>query len=82
MSRLETLKFTEPDHLSLHYDAEADVFYLSFGDPQPAIGLDIGDGVFARYVEETSELVGLTFIGLRAFFDRQAAKQRVASGPK
>jgi len=79
---LETLKFIEPDHVSLNYDAGADVLYLAFGDPQPAIGLDIGEGVFARYVEETSQLVGFTFVGFREFFAREAANQRVASGPK
>lgn len=79
---METLKFIESDRVSLHYDAEADVLYLSFGDPQPALGLDIGGGVIARYVEETRQLVGFTFVGLRGFFEREAADQRVASVPK
>jgi uncharacterized protein YuzE len=47
------------------YDEEADVLYLSFGDPRPAVGIDIGDGTIARYDEVRNEFVGLTVIGLR-----------------
>ena len=45
---------------------EADVLYLSLGQPRPAVGVDIGDGVVLRYDEATQEVVGLTVIGLRA----------------
>jgi uncharacterized protein YuzE len=48
------------------YDGEADVLYLSVGEPRPAIGVDVGDGVVLRYNEAANELVGLTVIGLRA----------------
>ncbi|WP_047864811.1 DUF2283 domain-containing protein [Rubrobacter aplysinae] len=48
------------------YDAEADVLYVSVGDPRPATGVDIGEGAVARYDEENNELVGVTLIGLRA----------------
>lgn len=48
------------------YDEEADVLYLSVGDPRPAVGVDIGEGVVARYDEESKEVVGVTLIGLRA----------------
>jgi hypothetical protein len=47
------------------YDEEADVLYLSVGDPRPAVGIDIGDGLVRRYDETKQELVGLTVIGLR-----------------
>lgn len=48
------------------YDEEADILYLSVGDPQPALGLDISDGVILRYDESRNEVVGLTIIGVRA----------------
>lgn len=47
------------------YDKETDVLYLSVGEPQPAVGVDIGEGVILRYDEVRKEVVGLTLIGLR-----------------
>jgi uncharacterized protein YuzE len=52
--------------ITWEYDTEADVLYLSMGEPQAAVGLDIGDGVVLRYDEGRKELVGLTLLGLRA----------------
>jgi uncharacterized protein YuzE len=52
--------------ITWEYDTEADVLYLSMGDPQAAVGVDIGDGVVLRYDEGRKELVGLTLLGLRA----------------
>lgn len=64
---METVKILEkPTALNWHYDEEADVLYLSVGEPRPAEGIDIGDGVILRYNEEQKEVVGLTLIGLRA----------------
>jgi uncharacterized protein YuzE len=48
------------------YDEDSDVLYLSVGEPRPAVGLDIGDGVIVRYDEGRQEVVGLTLIGLRS----------------
>lgn len=47
------------------YDAEADVLYISVGDPRPALGVDVGDGLVVRFDEARREVVGLTIIGLR-----------------
>lgn len=55
-----------PAQVSWDYDEEADVLYLSAGEPRPAIGVDIGEGVVARYDEKNKEVVGVTLIGLRA----------------
>ena len=52
-------------NITWDYDGEADVLYLSVGDPKPAVGLDIGDGVIVRYDEPTREVVGLTIIGMK-----------------
>jgi len=48
------------------YDAEADVLYLSHGEPREAIGIDAGDGLIFRYDESSGMLVGLTIVGVRA----------------
>lgn len=47
------------------YDKEADVLYLSFGEPKEAVAVDINDGVIARYHEDSETIVGITLIGLR-----------------
>ena len=46
-------------------DSEADVLYISFGAPRPAVGVDMGNGVIMRYDEEQDEIVGITIIGVR-----------------
>jgi len=56
----------KPTNVMWDYDEEADVLYLSVGDPKPAVGIDIGEGIVLRYDELRKEVVGLTIIGLRA----------------
>jgi uncharacterized protein YuzE len=64
---MEALKILEkPSVLQWDYDEEADVLYLSVGEPRPAVGTDIGEGLVVRYDEMTKEVVGLTLVGLRA----------------
>jgi uncharacterized protein YuzE len=64
---MDAIKIVEkPTTVSWDYDEEADVLYLSLGDPQPAVGVDIGEGVIVRYNESQQEVVGLTLLGLRA----------------
>ena len=48
------------------YDGEADVLYISFGAPRPAVGVDMGNSVIMRYDEKHDEIVGITIIGVRA----------------
>jgi len=63
---MEVLKILEkPQKINWDYDEEADVLYISVGKPQPAVGVDIGEGVLIRYDEVHKQVVGLTFIGLR-----------------
>lgn len=57
--------FENPANVTWDYDEEADVLYLSLGEPGPALGVDIGEGVVLRYDESRREVVGLTIIGLR-----------------
>jgi uncharacterized protein YuzE len=64
---MDAIKILEkPTMVSWDYDEEADVLYLSLGEPQPAVGVDIGEGVIVRYNEPRQEVVGLTLLGLRA----------------
>jgi uncharacterized protein YuzE len=63
---MEVLKILgKPNEIDWDYDEEADVLYISVGKPQPATGIDIGEGVIVRYDEAQKEVVGLTLIGLR-----------------
>ena len=47
------------------YDMDADVLYLSVGNPKSALSLDIGDGLLIRYDPDTEQVIGITVIGLR-----------------
>jgi uncharacterized protein YuzE len=75
------LIFEEPDELHLSYDEEADVLYLSLGNPRPALGLDLGEMVL-RYDEEANEVRGFTFTGIGALLEelsnKSKAKKKIA----
>ncbi|MEW6027718.1 MAG: DUF2283 domain-containing protein [Planctomycetota bacterium] len=63
---METLKILEKKtNLNWEYDEDADVLYVSIGNPRKAIGVDIGKGVIVRYDEPKREVVGLTIIGVK-----------------
>ena len=63
---MEAIRILEkPTTITWDYDEDADVLYLSLGEPQPAVGVDIGEGVIVRYDETRQEVVGLTVLGLR-----------------
>ena len=63
---MEAIRILEkPTAITWDYDENADVLYLSLGEPQLAVGVDIGDGVIVRYDETRQEVVGLTVLGLR-----------------
>jgi len=47
------------------YDEEADVLYLSIGQPREALAVDVGEGILLRYHETDEEVVGITIMGLR-----------------
>lgn len=64
---MEMVKILEkPAAINWDYDEEADVLYLSVGEPQPAVGIDIGEGTVLRYDEARNEVVGITVVGLKA----------------
>ena len=61
---MEVLKMKKPGQVTWDYDKEADTLYISFGEPRPALTLDLGSGILARYLEKTKEFVGFTIIGV------------------
>jgi uncharacterized protein YuzE len=62
-----TLGPWEFDHVL--YDEDADVAYLSIGEPRRAVGEETPEGHVALYDEETGEFCGLTLIGVRKAID-------------
>ena len=54
-----------PTNLTWGYDEEADVLYISVGQPRPAVGVDVGEGLIVCYDEANHEVVGPTIIGIR-----------------
>lgn len=63
---MEALRILESaSDINWDYDEEADVLYLSIGEPRPALGVDIGEGVVLRFDERRREVVGITMMGLR-----------------
>lgn len=60
---METLNITEKkDKIKWDYDAEADVLYISFGNPQTAEGVDIGEGTIIRIQPDSNEIIGVTIL--------------------
>ncbi|MCS6988514.1 MAG: DUF2283 domain-containing protein [Chloroherpetonaceae bacterium] len=64
---MEALKIAlKRENLNWDYDEEADALYVSVGEPQAGVGLDVGDGVILRYKEGTKELIGIAILGVKA----------------
>jgi uncharacterized protein YuzE len=60
---MEALKMIKSENkLTWDYDSESDVLYLTFGEPQPAEGIDINDGTIIRVNSLTGEICGITII--------------------
>ena len=60
---MEAIKIKEKKQkLIWDYDAEADVLYISFGNPVIAEGIDIGEGTIIRIDPESHEINGLTIL--------------------
>ena len=63
---MEALRILEnPDGLTWEYDEEADVLYISIGEPRPAVTVDMGESLLARFDEERKEVVGITILNVR-----------------
>jgi uncharacterized protein YuzE len=76
---MEALKILEKSQsLDWDYDEEADVLYLSVGEPEKALGVDIGEGLVVRMNATEKEVVGLTVVGLRSRLLKNLAGSRRA----
>ena len=60
--------------MSFSYDKQADVLYLSMGNPRKSISHEVEDGIILRFDAKNKELSGLTIIDFQARF--QKAKPR------
>jgi len=62
---MEALRILDtPDMLSWEYDEDGDVLYISVGEPTPAVTVDLGESVLARYDENEQKLVGITILNV------------------
>lgn len=60
---METLNIAEKKKgINWDYDADADVLYISFGNPKIAEGVDIGEGTIIRIEPETKQIMGITIL--------------------
>lgn len=59
----------DKEKVSISYDSETDVMYLSFQDVE-AEAEEIEEGIFARYNPRDRSLVGFTIINFSKKFDR------------
>jgi len=64
---MDALRILEkPDALTWEYDEEGDVLYISVGEPRPAVTIDLGESILARYDEQEKEVVGITILNVRS----------------
>lgn len=52
------------------YDRAADVLYVSFGAPRPAVALQLEDWLAVRLSTEPPFIVGMTVVGFRRIFEK------------
>jgi uncharacterized protein YuzE len=50
--------------MQIAYDREADVLYISVGNPRPAVSREIGEDVLLRVDPDNGDVVGLTVLNL------------------
>ena len=76
---METINISEQkDKIKWDYDAEADVLYISFGNPKNAESVDIGEGTIVRIETGTKEIIGVTIINpLHRTLKSLSGKQRI-----
>lgn len=60
---METLNISEKKNkIKWDYDADADILYISFGNPKNAEGVDIVEGTIIRVQQDTQEITGVTIL--------------------
>ena len=58
------------DNLSIEYDSEADVLYVSVGQPRPAITIEDRDGVLIRKDPSSGKPIAVTVLNYESRFRR------------
>jgi uncharacterized protein YuzE len=58
----------EKNKIVFSYDKEADVAYLSFGNPRPSVTEELNDYVLVRRDPTTCEITGLTITNFNRYF--------------
>jgi len=58
-------RFEDAQH---EYDRKADVLYISFGPPRPAVALTVEDWLVIRITPSPPQICGLTIIGFKSIF--------------
>jgi uncharacterized protein YuzE len=48
--------------ISINYDKDADVLYISFGKARPAVSIELEEGTLVRIDPFTQQIVGITII--------------------
>ena len=59
---MEKIKFPQGKLVNSYYDEEADVLYVSFGEPTSGEVLDTGEDLLIRFNPKTGELTGFTIM--------------------
>ena len=67
MAFLIEQRFEDAQH---EYDREADVLYISFGAPRPAVALTVEDWLVIRISPSPPQICGLTIVGFKSIFSR------------
>ena len=73
MATLEktSIPFNLSKQANLSYDQEADVLYISLGEPVEATSIDCGDNLIIRYDEDSKAIVGFTILNPRTTLENE-----------
>ncbi len=62
---MEALRIIEQKaNITWNFDAEADVLYISSGNPKNAVSLDIGEGTILRFDPKNNDVIGVTILNV------------------
>lgn len=64
---MEKIKFPQGKTVNSSYDKDADVLYVSFGEPQPSEVMDTGEDLLIRFDPQTGEITGFTVLNFSEF---------------
>ncbi|NWF76768.1 MAG: DUF2283 domain-containing protein [Nitrospirae bacterium] len=64
---MEKIKLPQGKTVNSYYDEEADVLYVSFGEPKTSETLDTGEDLLIRFDPVTGEITGFTILNFSEF---------------